>query len=91
MIVSILFGGFIYIANNTITAATLFKWPNLIAKSEGTLWLLLIAVERLPGIFDKGLVGATVSSAVLTGNMGFYMVSSRLMYSMSRDGYLPKF
>jgi len=26
---------------------------------------------------------------VLSGIMGFYLASSRLMYSMSRDGYLP--
>ena len=27
---------------------------------------------------------------VLSGIMGFYLASSRLMYSMSRDGYLPE-
>ena len=32
-----------------------------------------------------------VSCAVLSGMMGFYLASSRLMFSMSRDGYLPKF
>ena len=91
MIVAILFGGFVYIANNTITAAALSKWPDLIVNSEKTPWLLLTAAERLLGTFGKVLVGVAVSSAVLTGIMGFYMASSRLMYSMSRDGYLPKF
>ena len=91
MIVAILFGCFVYVANNTITAATLAKWPDLIINSEKTPWLLLVAAEKLLGVFGKVLVGVAVSSAVLTGIMGFYMASSRLMYSMSRDGYLPKF
>lgn len=91
MIVAILFGCFVYVANNTITAAALSNWPDLIVNSEGTPWLLLAAAEKLLGTFGKVLVGVAVSSAVLTGIMGFYMASSRLMYSMSRDGYLPKF
>ena len=36
------------------------------------------------------LIGVGVSCAVLSGIMGFYLASSRLMYSMSRDGYLPE-
>ena len=35
------------------------------------------------------VVGVAVSCAVLSGIMGFYLASSRLMYSMSREGYLP--
>lgn len=42
------------------------------------------------GAFGKVLVGVAVSCAVLSGIMGFYLASSRLMYSMSLDGYLPK-
>lgn len=90
MIVAILFGCFVYVANNTITAAALANWPDLIVNSEGTPWLLLTAAEKLLGTFGKVLVGVAVMSAVLTGIMGFYLASSRLMYSMSRDGYLPK-
>ena len=52
-------------------------------------WVLLIAAEELLGIFGKVLIGVGVSCAVLSGIMGFYLASSRLMYSMSRDGYLP--
>jgi len=89
MIVAIAFGCFVYTANNTITAAALANWPDLIINSEKTPWLLLVAAERLLGTFGKVLVGIAVFSAVLTGIMGFYMASSRLMYSMARDGYLP--
>ena len=90
MIVAISFGCFVYIANNTITAAALANWPDLIINSSHTPWLLLAASERLLGVFGKVIVGIAVFSAVLTGIMGFYMASSRLMYSMARDGYLPE-
>ena len=90
MIVAISFGCFVYIANNTITAAALANWPDLIINSSHTPWLLLAASERLLGVFGKVIVGIAVFSAVLTGIMGFYMASSRLIYSMARDGYLPE-
>lgn len=89
MIVAIVFGCFVYIANNTIAAAALENWPDLIVESSQTPWLLLTASERLLGLPGKILVGTAVSCAVLSGIMGFYLASSRLMYSMSRDGYLP--
>ena len=91
MIVAIVFGCFVYTANNTIAAAALSNWPDLIVNSESTPWLLLAAAEHLLGLPGKILVGIAVSCAVLSGIMGFYMASSRLMFSMSRDGYLPAF
>lgn len=91
MIIAITFGGFVYIANNTIAAAALSNWPEMIIRAETTPWLLLNAAEHLLGLPGKILVGVAVSSAVLSGIMGFYMASSRLMFSMSRDGYLPAF
>ncbi len=91
MIIAIAFGAFVYTANNTIAAAALSNWPELIVEAESTPWLLLAAAEYLLGTPGKILVGVAVSCAVLSGIMGFYMASSRLMYSMSRDGYLPKF
>ena len=90
MVVAIIFGCFVYTTNNTIAAAALENWPDLIVDAEGTPWLLLIAAERLLGPFGKVIVGVAVSCAVLSGIMGFYLASSRLMYSMSKDGYLPK-
>ena len=90
MIIAIIFGCFVYTANNTIAAAALQNWPELIVEANSTPWLLLAAAERLLGVFGKILVGIAVSSAVLSGIMGFYLASSRLMYSMSCEGYLPK-
>ena len=70
MVVAILFGCFVYTANNTIAAAALENWPDLIVQSETTPWLLLAAAERLLGLPGKILVGTAVSSAVLSGIMG---------------------
>ena len=90
MIIAIIFGCFVYVSNNTIAAAALGNWPDLIVDAKGTPWLLLAAAERMRGTFGKALVGIAVSCAVLSGIMGFYLASSRLMYSMSREGYLPE-
>ena len=51
--------------------------------------MLLIAAEEMLGTFGKVLIGIGVSCAVLSGIMGLYLASSRLIFSTSRDGYLP--
>ena len=84
--VAIAFGCFVYTSNNTVAAAALENWPDRVMAGD---WVLLIAAEELLGTFGKVLIGVGVSCAVLSGIMGFYLASSRLMYSMSRDGYLP--
>ena len=86
MVIAILFGCFVYTSNNTVAAAALANWPERVMAGD---WVLLIAAEELLGIWGKVLVGTGVSCAVLSGIMGFYFSASRLMYSMSRDGYLP--
>lgn len=86
MSIAIAFGCFVYTSNNTVAAAALTNWPDRVMAGE---WVLLVAAEEMLGIFGKILIGAGVSCAVLSGMMGFYLASSRLMYSMSRDGYLP--
>ena len=85
--VAIAFGCFVYVSNNTVAAAALENWPDRVLAGD---WVLLIAAEELLGTFGKVLIGVGVSCAVLSGIMGFYLASSRLIYSMSRDGYLPK-
>ena len=86
MVIAILFGCFVYTANNTVAAAALENWPDRVMAGE---WVLLVAAEEMLGIFGKILIGTAVSCAVLSGIMGFYLASSRLMYSMAMDGYLP--
>lgn len=87
MIIAIIFGWFVYCSNNAIAAAALENWPELSVKGD---WVLLEAANVLLGTPGKILVGVGVSCAVLSGIMGFYMAASRLMYSMSREGYLPQ-
>lgn len=87
MVVAIIFGCFVYVANNTVAAAAVANWPDRVLAGE---WVLLIGAEAMLGTFGKVILGLAVSSAVLSGIMGFYLASSRLMYSMSRDGYLPQ-
>lgn len=86
MVVAILFGCFVYTTNNTVAAAALNNWPERVMAGE---WVLLIAAEEMLGLFGKVLIGVAVSSAVLSGIMGFYLAASRLLYSMAADGYLP--
>lgn len=89
MIIAILFGTFVYIANNTITALVIKNWPEYIA--EGGRWPLLYATQQILGkTAGSIIVGVAVLSAILSGIMGFYMASSRLIFSMGREGYLPK-
>ena len=87
MVVAIAFGCFVYVSNNTVAAAALENWPDRVMAGD---WVLLIAAEELLGTFGKVLIGVGVSCAVLSGIMGFYLASSRLMFSMARDGYLPE-
>lgn len=86
MIIAIVFGCFVYTSNNTVAAAALANWPERVMAGE---WVVLVAAEELLGTFGKVLVGLGVSCAVLSGIMGFYLASSRLMYSMGCEGYLP--
>ncbi len=86
MVVAIAFGCFVYVSNNTVAAAALENWPERVLAGE---WVLLVAAEELLGDFGRVLLGVGVSCAVLSGIMGFYLASSRLMYSMARDGFLP--
>ena len=88
MVIAILFGCFVYTTNNTVAAAALKNWPDRVMSGE---WVLLVAAEEMLGIFGKLLIGIAVSCAVLSGIMGFYLAASRLMYSMAKDEYLPRF
>lgn len=87
MAIAIAFGCFVYTSNNTVAAAALKNWPDRVMAGE---WVLLVAAEEMLGTFGKVLIGVGVSCAVLSGIMGFYLASSRLMYAMSRDGFLPQ-
>lgn len=88
MIISILFGAFVYVAMNSITAAVM-PWEDML--SAGYDWPTGEAVEMVMGKAGLFFLGAAIICAVLTGIMGFYMATSRLLLSMAREGALPSF
>ena len=96
---SIICGGFVYIALTIFACAVVpyvyhHSWPAYITdlpNQDGTAGIATLNAARII-MGDKGLLilTASVISAMLTGMIGFYMATSRLLYSMSRDGMLPK-
>ena len=98
MIASIMFGGGVYIILNTVTASVLpagySSWIEYIREAKQ-----LEGLEALPTFYaayellgKAGLlfIGVAVLAAVLSGIVGFYMAASRLLFSMSREEFLPK-
>ena len=86
MIVAIVFGCLVYTCNNLVTAAASPDWMEFIKKHD---WAVGAAVESLMGKPGLVVLGIAIASAILTGILGFLTATSRLLYSMSRDGYIP--
>ena len=93
----ILFSGFFYIALTFLAAAALpvgyMAWPMYV---HGMSFIrgvasvpTLHAAFRLMGNAGIWLWGAVVLAAILTGIIGCYAATSRLLYSMSHDRMLP--
>lgn len=97
MVISIFFGGAVYIILNTVTAmvvpegygswnAYIDDLPNL----EGLISLpTFYAAKTLLGTAGLVFLGVAVLAAILSGIVGFYMATSRLLYSMSKENVLP--
>jgi amino acid transporter len=86
MIVAIAFGCVVYSCNNLVTAAASPEWTEFIKQHD---WAVGAAVEALMGKVGLVVLGIAVTSAILTGILGFLTATSRLLYSMARDGYIP--
>ncbi|MBQ8171061.1 MAG: APC family permease [Oscillospiraceae bacterium] len=97
MVLSILFGGLLYIVLNTITAAVVpdgyANWTEYIAAAgslEGIKSMPTFnAAETLLGIPGLIILSIALFCAVLSGMIGFYMATSRLLYSIAKDNVLP--
>ncbi len=104
MVLSILFAGLIYVVLNTVTAAVLpagyESWEPYIADAKldvlpeslrGLTALPTFNAAKLmlgtPGLI---ILGVGLFCAVLSGIIGFYMATSRLLYSMSKENVLPR-
>ena len=97
MILSILFGAAVYVLLNTVTAAAVPEgfsgWADYIRalpEQEGLLSLPTFhAGYQLLGTWGLVFLGLAVLGAILSGIIGFYMATSRLLYSMAKERVLP--
>lgn len=97
MVLSILFGAAVYVVCNTVTAAVIPKgyesWAAYINDMPNLNVLLSLptfhAGYQLFGTAGVVFLDITVLGAILSGIIGFYMATSRLLYSMAKDKVLP--
>ena len=97
MIISILFGAAVYVINNTVTAMVVPEgyatWAAYIADLGNLSGLKSLptfnAAHTLLGKPGLLFIGVAVLAAILSGIVGFYMATSRLLFSMSRENVLP--
>lgn len=97
MVISILFGATIYVVLNTITAMVVpegyASWAEYVSALDGLTGLISLptfnAAYELLGVAGLVFLGLAVLGAILSGICGFYMATSRLLYSMSKEKVLP--
>ena len=97
MILSILFGALVYVVLNTVTAAVVpqeysgwVEYIRALPKLQGLLSLPTFhAGFQLLGNWGLLFLGLAVLGAILSGIIGFYMATSRLFYSMSKEKVIP--
>ena len=97
MAASILIGAAVYVILNTATAMTLPEqfatWADYIAALPTLTGLISLptfhAADMLLGSAGLIFLGLAVLAAILSSIIGFYMATSRLLYSMSREKVLP--
>jgi len=97
MFISILFGAAAYITLTTITASVIpegyTSWIAYINDLNNVDGLLAIptfyAVKELMGTGGLILLGVAVFAAILSCIIGFYMATSRLLYSLAKEKMIP--
>lgn len=97
MIISILFGAGVYVALNTVAAAvipgeypTWVEYVEDLSNLQGIKSLpVFYTAEELLGIWGLVFIGIAVLAAILSGIVGFYMATSRLLYSMAKEKVIP--
>ncbi len=98
MVMSVLFGGTVYIILNTVAAAVIpegygswVEYINDLPNLSGLVSLPTFhAGYQLLGTVGLVFLVFAVLGAILSGIIGFFMATSRLLYSMSKEGVLPK-
>ncbi|MBR5094952.1 MAG: APC family permease [Oscillospiraceae bacterium] len=97
MVLSILFGAAVYVVLDTVTAAVVPEgyatWAGYITDLPDQSGLLSLptfhAGYQLLGTAGLVFLGVAVLGAILSGIVGFYMATSRLLYSMAKEKVLP--
>jgi amino acid transporter len=98
MIVAILFGALVYITLTLITAAVVpeeySSWSDYISTFETLDGLeslpTFYAAYELLGYFGVFVFGIAVLGATLSCIVGFYMATTRLLYSISKEHLIPQ-
>lgn len=98
MVVSIIFGALAYVLLNTVTAAVVpngysswYEYIDDVPNLNGLVSLpTFYAAYELLGNAGLFFIGIAVLAAILSGIVGFYMATSRLLYSMSKEQVIPK-
>lgn len=97
MISSILAGALIYISLTLFTACVVpdgyENWEAYISDLNNLSGLIsqptFYAAKEILGTFGIVCLAIAAAGAIFSGILGFYMAGSRLLYSMSLEGYLP--
>ena len=98
MIIAIIFGGLCYVGINTIAASIVPNeysgWYEYVSDIDNLTGVKAVpalnAAKELLGIPGLVIICMAVLGALLSGVVGFYMASSRLLYSISKEKMLPK-
>lgn len=98
MVLSIVAGATVYIILNTITAMIIppeyGSWVSYLHAVPGLSGIISLptfhSAQILLGQVGLMFLGLAVLAAILSSIIGFYMATSRLLYSMSRGGLLPR-
>lgn len=86
IILAILIGALMYVIV-TITTAVVFPWQELI--SSKPVWATGDSMKASMGNIGLGFLITGVIMAICTGINGFYLATSRLLFSMGRAKVLP--
>lgn len=97
MVIAIFFGGLCYAGLNIIAVSVIPEgyadWTEYISDLDNLKGINSVptihAAEELLGVPGLVAISVAVLGALLSGIVGFYMASSRLLYSISRSGMLP--
>lgn len=96
MSASIVFGALVYIVLNLVTAMALpegMTWVEYVEQAPNMNGLISLptfhAAYLLLGNIGVVFLGVSVLAAILSGILGFYMATSRLLYSMAKERVLP--